>query len=466
MLQVQFWGACERVTGSCALISVDRSHVLIDCGLIQGNAEDEELNFEPFPFDPQRLDAVILTHAHLDHSGRLPLLIKSGFKGRIYTHRASRDLCRIMLRDAAYLNEMDAQIESRKRARRGEKPVEPLYTRDDAAACLRHFRAVDYDQEIDIAEGVRARFRDAGHILGAAFVELELTSDGQRRRVTFSGDLGHPASPLMHDAAQPGAADLVVLESTYGDRVHPPWARTVEQLRKVLEEAWADRGVVLIPAFAVGRTQEILLLLHMHYRDWQLDRWRVHLDGPLGVEATAIYTQHAADLGTDAQAFAQRDGFRLPNMQFARTPAQSQQLNKTGGGTLIIAGAGMCNGGRIRHHLKHQLWKPSTHVLIVGYQAHGTLGRRLQDGARSVTLWGEPIQVGAKIHTLEGLSAHADAGELAAWYKRIPGRPAVALNHGEPEPIRRLAATLEADHGARVHIPHFGSRIDLKTLSS
>ncbi|MFA5939807.1 MAG: MBL fold metallo-hydrolase [Sinimarinibacterium sp.] len=464
MLQLQFWGACDRVTGSCTLLSVGRSHVVVDCGLIQGSAEDEELNYEPFPFDPQRVDAVILTHAHLDHSGRLPLLTKSGFKGRIYTHRASRDLCRIMLRDAAYLNEMDAQIESRKRARRGEKPVEPLYTRDDAAACLRHFRGVDYDQPIEIADGVRACFRDAGHILGAAFVELDLSHDGDRRRVTFSGDLGHAASPLMRDPVPPNETDLVILESTYGDRAHPPWARTVEQLRGVLEEAWSDRGVVLIPAFAVGRTQELLLLLHMHYEEWQLDRWRIYLDGPLGVEATTIYAQHYAELGPDATSFAQRKGFQLPNMQFTRTPAQSQQLNKAGGGTLIIAGAGMCNGGRIRHHLKHQLWKRSTHVLIVGYQARGTLGRRLQDGARSVTLWGEPIQVAAKIHTLEGLSAHADAKELRAWYGRIPGHPAVALNHGEPEPIRALAAALGGDYGVTARIPHFGSRIDLKTL--
>lgn len=463
MLQVQFWGACGRVTGSCTLVSAGRSHVLVDCGLIQGSSEDEELNFEPFPFDPQRIDAVILTHAHLDHSGRLPLLVKAGFKGKIYTHRASRDLCRIMLRDAAYLNEVDAQIENRKRARRGERSVEPLYTREEADVCLRQFRGVDYDGDVDIAAGVRARFRDAGHILGAAFVELELSSNGDRRRVTFSGDLGHGASPLMRQPAIPNATDLVVLESTYGDRTHPPWARTVEQLHRVIEQARADNGVVLIPAFAVGRTQELLLLMQRHYRDWGMKHWRVYLDGPLGVQATAIYAEHAAELGAAAQDLA-ADDFRLPNMVFSRTPAQSRQLNKAGGGTLIIAGAGMCNGGRIRHHLKHHLWKASTHVLMVGYQAPGTLGRRLQDGADMISLWNEPIRVAAKIHTIEGLSAHADAQALSAWYGRIPGRPAVALNHGEPEPIRALAATLNARYGIAARAPHFGNRIDLRSL--
>ncbi len=463
MLQLQFWGACERVTGSCALLSVGSSHVLVDCGLIQGSAEDEELNFEPFPFDPRRIDAVILTHAHLDHSGRLPLLTKAGFKGRIHTHRAGRDLCRIMLRDAAYLNEIDALIETRKRARRGELPVEPLYTREDAQACLRHFRGAEYDQPVDVAPGVRARFRDAGHILGAAFVELELSSNGQQRRVTFSGDLGHGVSPLMRAPAPPGATDLVVLESTYGDRAHPPWARTVAQLHRVLEQAQRDGGVVLIPAFAVGRTQELLLLLHQHYRDWGLKNWRIYLDGPLGVQATAIYAHHGAALGPVAQAFA-ADGFKMPNMLFSRTPSQSRQLNSARGGTLIIAGAGMCNGGRIRHHLKHHLWKPSTHVLMVGYQAHGTLGRRLQDGAESVSLWGEPIRVGATIHTLEGLSAHADAQALRAWYGRMPATPAVVLNHGEPDAIRALAAGLKADYGVSARIAEFGGRIDLKRL--
>ncbi|MFP5305173.1 MAG: MBL fold metallo-hydrolase RNA specificity domain-containing protein, partial [Gammaproteobacteria bacterium] len=369
----------------------------------------------------------------------------------------------IMLRDAAYLNEVDAQLENRKRARRGEPAVEPLYTRDDADACLRHFRGVDYAQCVEVAPGVRACFRDAGHILGAAFVEVELNADGVQRRVTFSGDLGHGASPLMNPPAQPGRADLVVLESTYGDRTHAPWRRTVEQLHRVLEQAHADRGMVLIPAFAVGRTQELLLLMHRHYREWGLKHWQVYLDGPLGVQATSIYAHHAAALGPHAQALAD-DAFRLPNMVFSRTPAQSQQLNHAGGGKLVIAGAGMCNGGRIRHHLKHHLWKPSTHVLIVGYQAPGTLGRRLQDGAEAVSLWGEPVRVAAKIHTIEGLSAHADAPALRRWYGAFPGRPAVALNHGEPGPIAALASALTADYGVRAQVPHFGSRIDLRHL--
>ncbi|MDD3763628.1 MAG: MBL fold metallo-hydrolase [Nevskiales bacterium] len=463
-MQLQFWGACGRVTGSCYLLSVGDSHVLIDCGMIQGSSEDEELNREPFPFDPQRIDAVVLTHAHLDHSGRLPLLTKSGYTGPIYTHQASRDLCRIMLRDAAYLNEMDARTESRKRQRRGQPEVEPLYRQADALDCMRHFRAVQYDHPVEVAPGIVARFRNAGHILGAAFVEFELRLGDQHKRITFSGDLGQGATGLMGAPEKPGPTDLMILESTYGDRIHPAWSRTVRQLRDVLEDAWKDRGVVLIPAFAVGRTQELLLLLHQHYHDWKLDRWRIHLDGPLGVQATAIYARHAGILGNDAVDFGRDSGFQLPNMLFTRTPAQSQQLNKAPPGTIIIAGAGMCNGGRIRHHLKHQLWKPETHVLLVGYQAPGTLGRRLQDGTDTVKLWGDPIHVAARIHTIHGLSAHADANHLMSWYKSCPNRPPVALTHGEPQSTEALAGAIEEQCGIRARIPRFGDRIKLQQL--
>jgi metallo-beta-lactamase family protein len=460
MIELQFLGACERVTGSCYLLKTDRARVLIDCGLIQGSDAEEAQNAAPFAFDVEQLDAVILTHAHLDHSGRLPLLHKAGYRGPIFTHRASRDLCRIMLRDAAYLNEMDARLESRKRARRGEAPVAPLYTQQDAADTLKLFRGARYEEPVKVAPGVVAHFRDAGHILGAAFVELSIGDGENPRRITFSGDLGNGTSPLMRAPERPQATELMLLESTYGDRIHPAWSRTVEHLHEVLDQAHADGGIVLIPSFAVGRTQEILLLLHQHYEAWHLDRWRVHLDGPLGVQATSIYAHHASLLGADAVAFAAQQ-FRLPNMQFARTPGQSQQLNNAKGGTLIIAGAGMCSGGRIRHHLKHHLWKPNTHVLLVGYQAYGTLGRRLQDGAQTVSLWGESIRVAAKIHTIHGLSAHADANTLLHWYRQCPNRPQVALVHGEPQATEALAGTLEGRCGARTLIPKLGERIRL-----
>ncbi|MFZ5621425.1 MAG: MBL fold metallo-hydrolase RNA specificity domain-containing protein [Pseudomonadota bacterium] len=456
-MQLRFLGAAREVTGSCFLLETDRAKVLIDCGLIQGNPADEARNRDPFPFVVGDIDAVVLTHAHLDHSGRIPLLIKSGYGRHIYTQRATRDLCRIMLKDSGHLQEKDAEWENRKRERKGLRKVEALYTVADAQASMRYFRAMDYGVEQRIAPGVWLRLHDAGHILGSAIAELRVQDDRGERVLVFSGDLGHSGAPILRDPALVQRADLVVMESTYGDRCHRSWESTWDELHGVLREAREARGNILIPSFAVGRTQLLLYVLKQHYDDWGLQGWQMFVDSPMAIEATEVYAWHWRLYDKEAaQARSQNgDPFSPPDLHLSRTPNQSMAINKIRSGALIIAGSGMCTGGRIKHHLKHNLWRNDCHVIIVGFQAQGTLGRALVDGARHVRLWGETIRVGAKIHTVGGLSAHADQGELLRWYEGFDGRPPVVLVHGEEDAMRILGDVLH-ERGAKVSRPRRG----------
>jgi metallo-beta-lactamase family protein len=461
-MDIQFHGAAREVTGSCFLVRTGERRLLIDCGLIQGAPADEARNRQPFPFNPRDLDAVILTHAHLDHSGRLPLLVKAGFRGPVYTHRATRDLCQIMLKDAASLNEKDAEHENRRRERQGKRLVEPLYTRPDAEKAMRQFQALDYDTERQLLPGVRLRLRDAGHILGSAILELWLEENGNRRKIVFSGDLGHADAPILRDPETVHEADLVVLESTYGDREHRPWGETIAELGEVFRAAQQSQGNILIPAFAIGRSQELLYFLKQHGREWGIDQWTVFLDSPMAIEATEVYGRHWKLF--DAEAHQRRkkagDPFSMPNLHFSRTAAQSMAINRVRSGAIVIAGSGMCDGGRIRHHFKHNLWREQCHVIFAGFQARGTLGRRIVDGARTIKLWNETIRVGARIHTVGGLSAHAGQSGLLNWYRNFERHPAVALVHGEPEPMSVLARRLHSLH-ATVLMPKAGERIDL-----
>jgi metallo-beta-lactamase family protein len=456
-MQLRLLGAAREVTGSCFLLETDRAKVLIDCGLIQGNPADEARNRDPFPFVVGDIDAVVLTHAHLDHSGRIPLLIKSGYGRHIYTQRATRDLCRIMLKDSGHLQEKDAEWENRKRERKGLRKVEALYTVADAQASMRYFRAMDYGVEQRIAPGVWLRLHDAGHILGSAIAELRVQDDRGERVLVFSGDLGHSGAPILRDPALVQRADLVVMESTYGDRCHRSWESTWDELHGVLREAREARGNILIPSFAVGRTQLLLYVLKQHYEDWGLQGWQMFVDSPMAIEATEVYAWHWRLYDKEAaQARSQNgDPFSPPDLHLSRTPNQSMAINKIRSGALIIAGSGMCTGGRIKHHLKHNLWRNDCHVIIVGFQAQGTLGRALVDGARHVRLWGETIRVGAKIHTVGGLSAHADQGELLRWYEGFDGRPPVVLVHGEEDAMRILGDVLH-ERGAKVSRPRRG----------
>lgn len=465
-MRLQFWGATQQVTGSCFLVETRDHRVLLDCGLIQGSPRDEARNREAFPFQPDQLDAVVLTHAHLDHSGRLPLLVKAGYKGPIYAHRATRDLCRIMLKDAAYLNEREAEWVNRKRRRKHRELVEPLYTMQDATTAMRRFRVLDYDQTRRIVPGVTIRLQDAGHILGSAIVELWLEENGATRKIVFSGDLGHRGAPILRDPTPVQDADLVVLESTYGDRQHRPWANTWQELGQVFRDALEAKGNILIPAFAVGRTQELLYGLAKHYDDWNLARWQIFLDSPMAIEATRIYSQHSSIYDSEASAVHQavNNFFRLPNLHISRTANQSMAINRVRAGAIIVAGSGMCTGGRIKHHLKHNVWRRNAHVIFVGFQARGTLGRAIVDGAWEIDLWGETVRVGATVHTIGGFSAHADQHGLTTWYGGFNDSPPVALVHGEAEPIEALAHVLRDEHNARVIVPTEGTALDLMQL--
>lgn len=451
-LSVRFLGAAGEVTGSCFLVEHGASRVLVDCGLVQGDHAEEQRNRAEFGFDPRQVDAVVLSHAHIDHSGRLPLLVQRGFGGTIHAHRATRDLCRILLRDSAHLMAKDAELESRRRERRGGPPVEPLYAIEDVDRCLKAFRGADYGQRLRLAPGIECVLHDAGHLLGSAILELAVGTGAARRTLVFSGDLGHRGTTLLPDPERIARADAVVMECTYGDRDHRSWEETIAELGAVLRDAADGRGNVLIPAFSVGRTQELLYLMGRYYDGWRMERWHVFVDSPLAIAATEIYARHWALHDPEIAATVRETMFRLPQLHFCQTPKQSIAINQVQAGAIIIAGSGMCTGGRIRHHLKHHLWRRGSHVVVVGYQAADTLGRRLVDGAKEVTLWGETVRVAARIHTLNGLSAHADQRELLHWYDGFAGRPEVALVHGEDRGREPLAALLRA-RGARVRTP-------------
>ncbi len=462
-MNLQFFGAAQEVTGSCFLLSHEQFKVLVDCGLYQGDRQSEERNSQPFPFNPAEVDAVILSHAHLDHSGRLPLLVKQGFRGPIYTQRATRDLCRIMLKDAAYLNEKETEWENRKRERKGLKLLTPLYTQQDVNACMRQFKVIDYDQKKSLMPGVELRLRDAGHILGSAILEIWLSQGELTRKLVFSGDLGHHHAPILRNPTIVDQADLVIMESTYGDRQHRSWQRTWDELHDVLQQAQTDGGNILIPAFAVGRTQELLYAFTHNFQQWQMQQWTLFLDSPLAIEATQVYARHPDlyDMETVQEQRLNGSTFMPPNLHLSRTANQSMAINRISSGALIIAGSGMCEGGRIKHHLKHNIWRRNCNVIIVGFQARGTLGRQLVDGAKHIRLWGETVQVAARIHTIGGFSAHADQSGLLNWYQEFHNRPPLVLIHGEEEAQKELQQKIKTNLNVDAHIAQPGHRLDL-----
>jgi len=461
-MHIEFHGAAGEVTGSCHLITVGKYRILLDCGMVQGSRKDSARNAAPFAFDPATIDAVVLSHAHIDHSGRIPYLVKCGFKGPIYTQKASRDLCRIMLKDSAYLNEKEAEWENRKRERKGLKLIEPWYTIEDAKVAMHQFKGIDYAVKKKILPGISIRLVDAGHILGSAIVELWLEENGIHRKLVFSGDLGTPDRPILHDPSFIENADFVLMESTYGDRLHRSGKETQKEVLEIVRQAEKARGNILIPAFAVGRTQRILYEFAQHYSDWKLDRWQVFLDSPMAIEATEVYSRHTELYDAESAELWRSNDPLFPNLHLCHTANQSMKLNNIRSGAIIIAGSGMCTGGRIKHHLKHNIWRKDCHVVIVGYQARGTLGRMLVDGAHYIRLWGETIRVRARVHTVGGLSAHADQSGLVNWYRHFKNRPRLALVHGEPESIAALSECIHRELGVQAHQAQPGQRIDLK----
>ncbi len=456
MLKLSFHGADRGVTGSCHLLECAGYRLLIDCGMFQGGRAAEEENLKPFGFDPAQIDFVLLTHAHLDHCGRLPLLGKRGFKGEIVTTAATRELSRLVMVDSAHLQEEDARkmAERSRHHRRHSPPDAPLYSILDAFNVLDSFgRTVLYNQSIALAPGIRVTFLDAGHILGSASVFLELEENGQHRSILFSGDLGNSGRPLLRDPVTPLTADVVVMETTYGDRLHKPITHSVDEFFEAINDTFRRGGNVVIPTFALERAQELLYFLRIGVENGALSRAiQVFLDSPMAISATDIFERHPECYEPDiAELFREgRDPFHLPGLHFTRESIDSIAINQIAGGAVIMAGAGMCTGGRIRHHLEHNLARKDSSVIFVGYAATGTLARQLIDGAKEIKIHGEEIPVQAKIYTINGFSAHADQSELLAWHSQIGGKKRTFLVHGE-EPGMRVFAALLA--GFQVEMP-------------
>jgi metallo-beta-lactamase family protein len=455
-MKLSFHGADHDVTGSCHLIECAGTRILIDCGLFQGERELVEENAEPFGFDPAGIDFLLLTHAHLDHCGRLPLLVKRGFRGEIVTTSASRELTRLVLLDAGHLQEEEARKNSRRADRRGNhgKSNAPLYAEIDALNSLDYFgRSAVYDRPLKLASGVSVTFIDAGHILGSACLFLELEEKGRRLTVLFSGDRGNNNRPILRDPSPPPRADVVVMETTYGDRLHKPVDQSVEELYAAINDTFARGGNVIIPTFALERAQEILFFLREGVEKKQLPRsMQVYLDSPMAISATAIFERHPECYDEEtAELFREGlDPLSLPGLHFTRETQDSIALNHIGGGAVIMAGSGMCTGGRVRHHLKYNLWRADSSIVFVGFAASGSLARRIIDGASHVHLFGEEIPVNASIHTINGFSAHADQAELLAWHRQTGAPERTFLVHGELETMRRFAAFLK---NTRVEMP-------------
>jgi metallo-beta-lactamase family protein len=452
------------VTGSAYLIETQQARVLVDFGMFQGVAKSELRNRVPRDLNPRQLDAVLLTHAHLDHTGRLPLLVKSHCEAPVFGTPATRELTDLILRDSAKIQSQDIERINRRRQRAGQKLLEPLYRIEDVEAALSQFRPVPYHDPVDVAPGVTARWVEAGHMLGSASIHLTLRDDSGTATAVFSGDLGPKGAPILRDAEPFQQAQTVFLESTYGGRNHKPFQATVDEFLDVLQTAIARNGKVLVPTFAVGRAQLLLVILAGIFRKNLLPKFPIYLDSPMAIEATKIYRQHAElfdeDLTRDIQEHPLEED--LDTVQPTVTAEESKALNHVRGPCLIMAGAGMCNAGRILHHLRQNLWRTDTHVIFVGYQAAGSLGRRLVDGAQQVSIFGERIAVRAAVHTMGGFSAHAGQTDLLDWLSALaPCRPRVILTHGEANNQHALAAKIHEAYQLAAEIPKIGDVITL-----
>ncbi|WP_343079947.1 MBL fold metallo-hydrolase [Ostreiculturibacter nitratireducens] len=463
-MHVSFHGAAEGVTGSCHLIECSGQRILVDCGMFQGGRELHEENAEPFGFDPAGIDILLLTHAHLDHCGRIPLLVKRGFKGEIITTAATRELARLVLLDSAHLHEEEAHRRHRKASRnhKGEQPAGPLYDTMDALNSFDCFgRTAEYGTPITLGDGVRATFVDAGHILGSASVLLELEEHGYRKRVLFSGDIGGHDRPLLNDPQPPSNVDVVVMETTYGDRDHRSLEDSVDEFYEAIRDADARGGNVIIPTFALERAQELLFFLREGMEREEIRKnLRVFLDSPMAISATELFRRHpeAYKPGIAEMLNHGKDPFRLPDLHFTRDASESIALNQIRSGAIIMAGSGMCTGGRVRHHLRHNLAHNDCSVIFVGYAAEGTLARIIIDGAKSVKLFGDEIPIRARIHTINGFSAHADKTELLEWYRRTGQPERTFLVHGER---RAMDVFVEELGETQVEVPGMHQRFRL-----
>ena len=458
-MKIRFLGADKVVTGSCHMLEVGSKKILLDCGMFQGPKLIRSLNRKPFAFHPGEIDAVVLSHAQVDHSGLLPRLVKEGFKGPIYCTHVTKELCEILLPDCGHIQEQDAEIETRKGLRKGKEAVTPLYTVDDAYLALKQFVCHDYDENFEICDGVTIRFRVAGHILGSALVNVIVRENGKETKLIYTGDIGQPNVPILDDPHQLSGADFIITESTYGNRVHETADREAELL-EIIKDALSRGGNIIIPAFAVGRTQVMLYYFQKLMSSGKLPTVPIMVDSPMAIKATKVMLFNPDEYDEEARSIYQKQGGRLidmPNVHYTETPEESRAINDMPSPMIIISASGMADAGRVLHHLKHNLWRKDSSVIFAGYQAEGSLGRQLVDGAKKVKIMGEEIVVGAKIYNMTGFSAHADKHQMMDLYKGMIRRPnAFFVVHGEYDSAATFAELLRTELGTAAYIPNYG----------
>jgi metallo-beta-lactamase family protein len=461
MMRITFYGAAQTVTGSQHLIEVNGKRILLDCGMYQGKRSEANERNRNLPFDAKSVDVMVLSHAHIDHSGNIPNLVNDGYRGDIIATHATRDLCAVMLLDSAHIQENDAEFVNKKNAKRGLPLVEPIYTQADAAASIDQFVSWGYNRPGLIAPGVTLTFIDAGHMLGSASVILDIEDQAAKRdvRLVFSGDIGRAGIPIIRDPQPPDGADFLIMESTYGDRLHEPYVDSANDLQRIVTDTYKRGGKIIIPSFAVGRTQQLVYSLHQLAQAGKIPRLPIYVDSPLAVNTTSVYRQHPECFDDEIRDFiitldGGSDPFGFHDLIYTHSVDESKQLNFLRDPAIIISASGMAEAGRILHHLKNNIEDPRTTVLIVGWQAPNTLGRRLVDGEKEVRIFGDVYQNRAQVEVLNGFSGHADRDELLGWVGAMARKPArTFLVHGEPEPAAALASGLKERYNLTVDIP-------------
>ncbi|MDD2621052.1 MAG: MBL fold metallo-hydrolase [Syntrophomonadaceae bacterium] len=465
-MKLKFLGAAKTVTGSFFVVETEKHRLAVDCGLFQGPKDIQARNYNDFPIDPQSIDFVVITHAHIDHIGLVPKLCKNGFKGNIYCSHATESLAAIMLPDSGHIQESEVERKNRKLKRAGLPLLKPIYTTEDALECLPRFRSLNIDEIIALSPEISVMLRDAGHILGACIVEIWIEEEGKKQKLVFSGDLGNNDQPIIKDPSIIENADYVIMESTYGDRFHEDPGNRSDELAKVIEDTMRKGGNLIIPAFAVERTQDLLYDLIRLLKQGKLDPGiDIYIDSPLAIAATEIFMKHTELFDDETRTFIEccPDPFKIINLKFSRTQEQSVQLNMVKRNTIIISASGMCEAGRIKHHLKHNLWRPESTILFVGYQAEGTLGRRILNGDKCVKIHGEKVAVKADIRQIEAYSAHADRKALLKWIENFAVPPqGIFLVHGEESSQLSLADAIEEQFHIPVDIPDWLEEVELK----
>ncbi|MBL7201722.1 MAG: MBL fold metallo-hydrolase [Anaerolineae bacterium] len=464
-MELAFLGAAQTVTGSMHVLTVNGTRILIECGLYQGRRKESFQRNRNLPFDATQIDLLVLSHAHIDHSGNIPSLVKSGFRGNMFATPGTRDLCAIMLRDSGHIHESDAAYLNKKRRQSGLPLIEPLYTQEDAARSMDQFISINYDRPFPISPGVTLTFHDAGHILGSAMVCLDIDGDGRRQRLLFTGDLGRVGAPLLRDPYIPRDVNILIIESTYGDRLHGPMGENMSQLRDVVNQTCGQGGKLIIPAFSVGRTQNVVYTLHQLFKNNEIPDLPVYVDSPLSVNATEVFLLHPECYDEETRQFlaetSSQNPFSFNGVRYIREVEQSKAINSLRGPAIIISASGMCETGRILHHLKNNIEDKRNTVAIVGWQAPHTLGRRLVEKQKRVKIFGEEYVRRAGVEVLNGLSAHADRDELLDWFKQVrnPGLERVFVVHGEKEASESLAQAMGGLHPANILVPEPGQHV-------